>query len=53
MSGNRDYFRKPIQGNGRDGYDYGNTRLQREPDMPWRAWLAVPLFVVVLRMVSL
>jgi len=37
MNGNRDYFTKPIQGNGRDE-PYGRTvlRIDREP-MDWRS----------------
>ncbi len=27
---NRDYFNKPIQGNGRDHYGYGETKLRLE-----------------------
>lgn len=29
---NRDYFAKPIQGGGREAWDYGNTHLSREPE---------------------
>jgi hypothetical protein len=34
---NRDYFTRPIQGNGRDHHGYGNTRLhhERAPRDPW------------------
>lgn len=30
MHKNRDYFSRPIQGNGRDHHNYGNYKLQPE-----------------------
>lgn len=35
---NRDYFAKPIQGNGRDSVDYGRTVLRVERErLDWRS----------------
>lgn len=42
---NRDYFTKPIQGGGRESYDYGRTRLHRERP-PRDPWMKPTLFFV-------
>lgn len=53
MRNNRDYFTKPLQGNGRDNYDYGKSgqfeserRSQIIEGLAWGAALALPFWLI-------
>lgn len=48
MTRNRDYFAKPIQGNGRDHHGYGRTRFEpTEPKWPGVKFNGTLLLIVL------
>jgi len=48
---NRSFYERPIQGNGRDAFDYGRVSFKRPRD-PWTKPVLIGAVVVVLYFVA-